>query len=543
MSNLDSTDKSEVPISPNGAELVIAFVAAVGVNLTIAENAVTSRLKQYNYFTEEVKITRDVLPKLYKEASGKFSGDFERIQKMMNLGNDARRDHGTEILAQGIAAEISSRRSEGASRPGVAYIVHSLKHPDEVRKLRSLYPRGFHLIGVHAHPDMRKKHLMDVRKMSEDEAKSLMDRDKKEAEKHGQQLNATFHLADFFIGWNGDDKVKVTQSVLDLGEESVSADTSEHQINSKRVVSSVDRFIDILFGHRYKTPTFGEYAMFMAYSASLRSADLSRQVGAVIARDSEILSTGANDCPTSGGGLYWPRYNLHSSEIVDDEGGRDYMRGFDSNRKEQDELIAEIVDQFGKDVTNDGGIQIDEAALSLLKDSLSNGALRNLTEYGRVVHAEMEAILACARRGISTKGATIYCTTFPCHNCAKHIIASGIRRVVFVEPYLKSKATGFHKDSIVINYPQDDVERKIAAEGDKERRVKFEPFFGVGPRRFFEFFSMSLGVSEPLTRKNSSGDVIPWKEEEASPRLQMQSVSYLELEKEASDKFNAILKI
>lgn len=543
MSDPEPNYKHPTPVPPVGAELVIAFVAAVGVNLTIAENAVTSRLNKYNYTSEEVKITRHVLPKLFEEAAEEFAGDFQRIKKMMDLGNDARQAHGADILALGIAAEISSRRSDGAPRPRVAYIIHSLKHPDEVRKLRSLYPRGFHLIGVHAHPDMRKKHLMDVRKMSEEEAKVLMDRDKKEAEKHGQQLNATFHLADFFIGWNGDDKVTVTQSVLDLGGESVPIAESGHQFSSKRVIASVDRFVDIIFGHRYKTPTFGEYAMFMAYSASLRSADLSRQVGAVIARDSEILSTGANDCPSSGGGLYWPRYNLFSSEIVDDEGGRDYKRGFDSNRKEQDDLIEEIVDQFGKDVTADGGFEIDDAALNLLKSSLSKGSLRNLTEYGRVVHAEMEAILACARRGIPTKGSTIYCTTFPCHNCAKHIIASGIRRVVFVEPYLKSKATGFHKDSIVINYPQDDVERKIAAEGDKEKRVKFEPFFGVGPRRFFEFFSMSLGVSEPLTRKDGFGNVIPWKEENASPRLQMQSVSYLQLEKEAFDLFESVVKL
>ncbi|MFO2375906.1 cytidine deaminase, partial [Pseudomonas aeruginosa] len=66
------------------------------------------------------------------------------------------------------------------------------------------------------------------------------------------------------------------------------------------------RVIDILFGQPYVTPTFDEYAMFMAFSASLRSADLSRQVGAVLTRDEGIISTGANDVPKAGGGLYWP---------------------------------------------------------------------------------------------------------------------------------------------------------------------------------------------------------------------------------------------
>jgi deoxycytidylate deaminase len=71
----------------------------------------------------------------------------------------------------------------------------------------------------------------------------------------------------------------------------------------------------------------------------------------------------------------------------------------------------------------------------------------NLTEFGRDVHAEMSAIVSAARRGTSTEGAYLYCTTFPCHNCAKHIIAAGIRQVVYVEPYAKSFAAEFHLDS------------------------------------------------------------------------------------------------
>ena len=66
--------------------------------------------------------------------------------------------------------------------------------------------------------------------------------------------------------------------------------------------------------------------MFFAFSSALRSADLSRQVGAVIAKDSEIISTGANDCPSAGGGLYWPTRN-NEGEIEDYEEGRDYKRG------------------------------------------------------------------------------------------------------------------------------------------------------------------------------------------------------------------------
>ena len=88
----------------------------------------------------------------------------------------------------------------------------------------------------------------------------------------------------------------------------------------------------------------------------------------------------------------------------------------------------------------------EEEIISILKDS----GLFDITEYGRAVHAEMEALLTCARAGISPRGGTIYSTTFPCHNCAKHIVTSGIERVVFVEPYPKSKALELHDDSIEI---------------------------------------------------------------------------------------------
>ncbi len=141
----------------------------------------------------------------------------------------------------------------------------------------------------------------------------------------------------------------------------------------------------------------------------------------------------------------------------------------------------------------------------------------------------MEALISCARRGISTLDAVVFCTTFPCHNCAKHIIAAGINRVVFVEPYSKSKALEFHDESIVYA----DCE---AGNGDK--RVRFEPFVGVGPRRFFELFSMNLGSSYKLERKISdTGVKKEWHIENAQLRLQLRPTSYLRLEMSACQAF------
>ncbi|WP_073837472.1 dCMP deaminase family protein [Micromonospora sp. CB01531] len=51
------------------------------------------------------------------------------------------------------------------------------------------------------------------------------------------------------------------------------------------------------------------------------------------------------------------------------------------------------------------------------------------------VHAEANAILWAARRGISTEGAYMYCTHEPCYECSKMIIQSGIVTVYYSETY------------------------------------------------------------------------------------------------------------
>ncbi|MBR5272204.1 MAG: dCMP deaminase family protein [Clostridia bacterium] len=52
------------------------------------------------------------------------------------------------------------------------------------------------------------------------------------------------------------------------------------------------------------------------------------------------------------------------------------------------------------------------------------------TKYPYVCHAELNAILNCAGGGLS--GCTIYVALFPCNECAKAIIQSGIKRVVYL---------------------------------------------------------------------------------------------------------------
>src|SRR6185437_7867273 len=53
----------------------------------------------------------------------------------------------------------------------------------------------------------------------------------------------------------------------------------------------------------------------------------------------------------------------------------------------------------------------------------------------RTIHAEMNALLQCAKYGSPVAGSTLYVTHFPCLQCSKAIIQSGIRQVIYASDY------------------------------------------------------------------------------------------------------------
>jgi tRNA(Arg) A34 adenosine deaminase TadA len=134
----------------------------------------------------------------------------------------------------------------------------------------------------------------------------------------------------------------------------------------------------------------------------------------------------------------------------------------------------------------------------------------------------MEAITAAARMGIQIDGTTLYTTTFPCHNCAKHIVASGIKRVVYIEPYPKSLALDLHSDSIAL----DEVEHEEVRD-----KVMFEPFVGIAPRRYEDLFSTVTQEGKRLRRKAADGTI---RKEPLGIRMQASPLSYIERESAAA---------
>jgi dCMP deaminase len=68
-----------------------------------------------------------------------------------------------------------------------------------------------------------------------------------------------------------------------------------------------------------------------------------------------------------------------------------------------------------------------------------------------VIHAEMNALMFAAKQGISTNGATMYVTHSPCINCAKHILQAGIKRLVYAEDYRDNSGIELLKSKIKVD--------------------------------------------------------------------------------------------
>ena len=488
-SDVNSVSPEQLYLQGNfkDTELVIGIVNAVGTEYRRVLDPLKDRLKGFGYAVEEIRVSS-----LLSQPSSNPS-EYDRIKHYMNQGDDLRKTtRNNAILAAGAAHKIKESRNNDPQK--TAYIVNSLKHPDEVEFLRKVYGDGFYLFGIHADEKRRHAYLIDDKSLTQAQADELIRIDEDEKIDHGQRTRDTFHLSDFFVS---------------LGK------------NDDHVKNTIQRFLELLFSNPFRNPTFDEFAMFMAFNSSIRSSDLSRQVGAIIARGQQIVATGANDTPRFGGGQYWAEVDPATGVVNDAEDGKDYTREKDSNKAAQNEIIKEIVSALIEHSLS------DEDKKQELEAVLGQSKISDLTEFGRVVHAEMEAILSCARIGVSTVNASLYCTTFPCHNCAKHIIDAGIERVVYVEPYPKSRALDLHSEAISLKTSLDNQSEK--------NRGTFEPFTGVGARRFLDLFSMSLGGGSKLKRKDKQGNTVEWTKESAVARTPLLPKSYLEVETAASD--------
>jgi len=467
-SNEDIGNKRDITERVDGRrsdEIIIAFCGPVGCNLNDVIRTIRAQFDEYGYTTELIKIS-EIIKSHFSEHGLPEGGEGENLDALkgskrylalQDLGNYLRNKYDPKILAALAMAKVAATRQihqdkTGATKPPkTVYFIDQLKHPSEVELFKLVYGNIFYLVGVLSPQSVRFNYLTRVEQIPGHEAQYLIDRDRNELrEKFGQKLEKTVQLADFFIRNNQD--------------------------NISNLHNPCQRFVALVHGRNGITPTADESGMYAAYSASLKSACLSRQVGAAIAnKDGNVISLGWNDVPKFGGGLY-------TADSVNDQRciyhGRKCYNDIHKSR-----LIQDIVNIVSSKVSVPPEVQ-DELSELIQKETRAG----SIIEFSRAIHAEMEAILGLARSsGGSTDSCVLYTTTFPCHNCARHIIAAGIRRVVYIEPYEKSLALDLHEDA-------------ISTDENVANKTLFETFSGVSPRKYAAFF-LAKG-----SRKDDSGE-------------------------------------
>jgi len=474
-------------------ELVFGLVGPAGADRSMVIEILTKELSALNYRTHVVRLSK-MIEKFFGRSYDSI-GEDERIGKLMDDGTKIREttQRGDAVVLLAIAEIRRVREQEFKNKPEkIGYILDSLKHPGEIATLRNVYGQGFQAVSIYSPRDIRvnalAKRIAQSRHVRADgaraKAESLIERDEEEeGKKLGQDVKEAFPEADFFVDGRTRKKMEETK-----------------------------RFVELIFSHPFHTPTVDEYGMYHARSAALRSADLGRQVGAVIAtKDGDIIAVGCNEVPKAGGGLYWPG---------GDEDHRDFQRGNDASVEQREQILAELLNRF-----RDSGWLAERFRRKSIKDLvqlllygaeskvIAKTQILDLLEYGRSVHAEMAALMDAARRGVPVRDATMYCTTFPCHMCTRHIIAAGIDRIVYIEPYPKSRARELYGDSIC-------VDQSAPVKG----KVNFDPFVGVAPRQYLRLFEFGV------TRKDERGKAIDWKKRGPKPRISRFRNTYQDIE-------------
>jgi cytidine deaminase len=465
-------------------ELVFAVVGPLGADLERLTTILSDDLRRVGYRPELVRLSelmRD-LPRWRSLPTDPLDAQVESHQRAGNTLRRKIKDNSAVVLL-GIADIRDRRIMRGAKGRPQAFIIRSLKRPEEVHTLRGIFGTALFVVAAHTPIATRIENLAFQIARSRGSAdadryrvraEELIQRDTAELDTpFGQNLRDTFPEADVIVDASKPDDLQ----------------------------RQVARLIRIIFSAPFETPTASEFAMFHAKAAALRSADLGRQVGAAIVNaDGDVIAVGANDVPRAGGGLYWPDASAD---------GRDFTRPQNDSQRRRRETLAEVFNELKSrgwiNPQKISAARTDERIVTELSKQLKDTRLMNLGEFGRSVHAEMAALLDAARRGVSVKGADLYSSTFPCHNCAKHIVAAGIARVRFIEPYPESLATELHDDSLVVD-PTD------GPTSGEERLVRFETFVGVAPRRYLEFFSK-------LNRKDRHGEPVKWLPSAAKPRF------------------------
>ena len=436
-----------------------------------------------------------------------------------------------------------------------AFLIDSLKHQDELRLLRRVYGPAFISIAIYSPPEKRKEFLLKNSEKPDGRTKILIDHLMRRDEigenelgakiPFGQDVGNAFPDADFILDASlpeeqiksqltrlvrlifGDALITPTRDELGMSLATISQVRSSSL--ARQIGAAILRrdasVVAIGTNEAAKPITGGQYLPEDDHEYHGRDKDYAP-------RDTsdEFRSEMVDDileCLDRARLLdeKYSKYKGVSEEVRAD--ADDVAKTRRSRLKaclvqqpvdENEERLLEAIDEAHmlkpefskyaiKETTNEYALnELRERRLQELYYAegapLRRALIRDNIDYVRDVHAESAAIIDAARHGTAVKKCIMYTTTFPCHECARHIVAAGIRELVYLAPYPKSANRKLYRDSIDIDPEKRD-----------QRKVAFRTFTGIGPRRYLEFFTMRTD------RKKRDGTVIEFDLRAQDPDL------------------------
>ena len=283
---------------------------------------------------------------------------------------------GNDLRAQHTPSWIVEQLYEQAQASGCNCIIESVRTAGEVEALQG--KPNFYLFAVDADPKVRYERA--VLRGSETDHVSFEtfianeQREMDNADPNKQNLRFCIEQADYRFDNNG-------------------------------TIGQLNEQVEQVLGQiMYCRPSWDEYFMELANTASKRATCDRGRSGCVIVKDKQVLVTGYVGAPS---GL------PHCDEVGH---------------------------LFRKTIEEDG---------------------RVTTHCVRTVHAEQNAICQAARRGIALDGATLYCRMTPCRTCAMLIINCGITRVVCERKYHAGSESEelFRQAGVKIEFFHDEVQQ------------------------------------------------------------------------------------
>ena len=409
-----SIDKHETKIMSFGRpNLVIGLTGPFGSGCSTMRQILASDEFGFKGFTISTHIRKEL--KDSGEIIDKGDPGWRRI---LQDHGDKKREEDSAYWIKKVVNEIDNNGINDKDE----IVIDGFRNILEVQEIRKIYP-NFFLVAVCAEREKRWSRVQNDYKGNQSEFEDDDRRDQNEDLKWGQSVQKCVDDADYVYYNNEENTVTVGSS----------SKPNTNQIDRIFKKQAKD-FVPLMRGEMpCRDPKSEELEITVAYAQSHASRCIKRHVGAVI-----TINKDSRELPISMG------FNENPSGINTCKSENACYKDENMSGKLEAKTQEICCPSCGKKYNNLKKPWICEGCGANFKNWLFPN--RNMV-LCTAIHAEERAILSLCGR--SAEGGTIYVTTFPCFQCARLILDSGIKKIIYVEAYpVLETATFLRKNGV-----------------------------------------------------------------------------------------------